>query len=165
MRQKSPAATARLLAVLRLHAADQMRRSGASGRPYLSAESCTHLAAGKSGSDSHRPKPSAMPKDPTPSAARADSKQRGREGRGRPRGESVRLLALLLVLEGKLVRLVVAFRSVLPAPPSFRCSGSGLAIGWCCRVGSFFFPSILSFINHYFRNKFHETFFLNLSQA
>jgi hypothetical protein len=31
----------------------------------------------------------------------------------------VRLLALVLVLEVKLVRLVVAFRSVLPAPASF----------------------------------------------
>jgi hypothetical protein len=79
----------------------------------------------------------------------------------------VRLLALLLVLEGKLVRLVVAFRSVLPAPPSFRCSGSGLAIhDLAGAVGSGrFFPSILSFINHYFRNKFHKTFFLNLSHV
>jgi hypothetical protein len=111
MRHKSPSVT-RSLAVLRLHAADQ-GRSGASGRPYLSAESCTHSAAGKSGSDSHRPKLSAMTKDPAPSAARADSKQGGREGRGA-------LLALVLVLEAKLARLVEAFRCGSPDASLFR---------------------------------------------
>jgi hypothetical protein len=44
--------------------AKQQIKAGSRASRYLSAESCTHSAAGKSGSDSHRPKPSAMARDP-----------------------------------------------------------------------------------------------------
>ena len=95
--------------------ADQGRsRQQGERRPYLSAESCTHSAAGKSGSDSHRPKPSAMGRDPVRPAD--ELTPNGQEGRTRDeaRCETAR--------EGEFVR--------------WRC-GSGArfwrrnSFGWC----------------------------------
>lgn len=89
--------------------ADQGRsRQQGERRPYLSAESCTHSAAGKSGSDSHRPKPSAMEQDPVrPAAERTPNGQEGRVARAarqRARANSG-VVALELVFGGE-IRLV-----------------------------------------------------------
>jgi len=85
--------------------ADQGRsRQQGERRPYLSAESCTYSAAGKSGSDSQRPKPSAMERDPVrPAAEWAPNGQggTGRAARQRARANSC-VVALELVFGGEI---------------------------------------------------------------
>lgn len=77
---------------LRRQAASRSRKKQGERRPYLSAESCTHSAAGNSRSDSHRPKPSAMERDPVrPAAERTPNGQEGgtrRAARQRARANS-----------------------------------------------------------------------------
>ena len=100
--------------------AKQQIKGGKRGESrYLSAESCTHSAAGKSGSDSHRPKPSTMARDPgrprrprglqtaRRGSARRAARERARRGIGMRalcgfgarfwRGEFVWLVPLLAV--------------------------------------------------------------------
>jgi hypothetical protein len=132
---------------LRRQAASRSRKKQGERRPYLSAESCTHSAAGKSGSDSHRPKPSAMERDPVrPAAERTPNGQEGgrdevrlrdsARGRGRGRGASSSVAALELLFGGE-IRLVgvaccgsVALR---PAPPF-------PLLGWCFTNSQVVFP-------------------------